>query len=343
MIVAETDVVKTVARSLRRSCGVMSGAAIVVAVSGGADSVALLRMLAHLATRRRFGYRLAVGHVQHHLRDDLDAEADATFVAAVSESLGLPYYRRDVHPGSETGNIESNARRLRYAALADIAGEANAKFVAAGHHADDQLETMLMRLARGAAVGAMAGMRWRRRISPMSDVLLIRPMLGVERHAARVLLTSIGQTWREDITNDDRSRARANLRSTAVPALRAVNPAAAMHAVALSEHLCDVAAMVNAATDAAWAAGVRTSDAGAGAVTIDRVTARSWPAPVIEAVLYRAAMQVNAGGDRVGRSTLHRLAGAIKDHVGGTRRFALRGGAVAMIDRHHCVFSPAEI
>ena len=157
--------VRAVAEGLRHHCGVREGARLIVAVSGGADSVALLRALAILAPRRNWNLNLAVGHVQHHLRKR-GAEADARFVAALAKKLELPFLRADLEPPRPAkGNREDWARKERYGALAEMAQAFGASFMVTAHHGDDQLETMLMRLVRGCSVRGLAGMRWRRRLA----------------------------------------------------------------------------------------------------------------------------------------------------------------------------------
>lgn len=228
--------VRHVAAGLRRRCGVSQGDALVVAVSGGADSVALLRALHLLADRRTWSLKLIVGHVQHHLREQ--AEDDARFVAALAGTLGLAFARRDVHPHHHGGNLEATARRQRYAALVQIAREHGAGFIATAHHADDQLETLLMRLVRGTTVRGLSGIAWRRAAGPEPEaagISVIRPMLAATHAQAVALLEHLHQTWREDATNVDPSRLRARLRAQVTPRLRALHPHVARHAVQLAD------------------------------------------------------------------------------------------------------------
>lgn len=225
--------VREVARALRRRCGVGEGDAVMVACSGGADSVALLRALARLASRRTWRLHLSVAHIQHHLRQD--AEGDARFVADLAESLGLAFYRGDLQLHDEPGNVEANARRQRYAALQSLAQDANARFVATAHHGDDQLETVLMALLRGTTARGLRGIAWQRPLS--SNVQLIRPMLGCTHDQATALLAQLDQPWREDATNTDRSRTRARLRHEVLPVLRDLRPSVARKVLEMSDSL----------------------------------------------------------------------------------------------------------
>lgn len=231
--------VRTVARSLRQPCGVTNPARILVAVSGGADSVALLRALHHLSHRRRWKLTLAVGHVDHHLRDD--SAADAAFVADLARTLKLKCFRRDLALSRDTPNLEATAREHRYAALTEMAHECGAAFVATAHHADDQLETLLMALLRGTTVKGLRGIAWRRELPPAlrppsSALFLIRPMLKATHAQAIDYLQQLDQPWREDHTNDDVTRTRARLRRDVLPVLRDLRPSAALKAAELAEH-----------------------------------------------------------------------------------------------------------
>lgn len=251
---------------LRRRCGVREGDAILVATSGGADSVALLRGLHLLAPRRRWRLRLHVGHVQHHLRPAEDAEADAVFVQTLAGELSLPFHRRDIEVPA--GNTEAEARKRRYTALDEIAQEAESSLIATAHHADDHLETILMRLLRGTTARGLRGIAWRREMKaekrqqkvresksrktenaqafapsairhPPSTIApaLIRPMLAATHGEAIDFLNTIGQAWREDPTNADRSRTRARLRHEVLPVLRDLRPSVARKVLELSDSL----------------------------------------------------------------------------------------------------------
>ena len=232
--------VRSIARSLRRRCGVVEGDRLLLAVSGGADSVALLRAVALLAPRRKWRLRLAIGHVQHHLRND--AEDDARFVAELAKDLRLPFARRDLALRS-TENMEAQARKARYAALAQMALETNCRYVATAHHADDQLETTLMRMLRGTGVAGLRGIAWRRQLE--NDLLLVRPMLATTHTQALDFLTRIGQAWREDHTNSDTQRTRARLRHEVLPVLRELSPSAARKAVELGDAMRHAKALMD--------------------------------------------------------------------------------------------------
>jgi tRNA(Ile)-lysidine synthase len=194
-------------------------AGIVAAVSGGADSVALLRALAEV-----FAGPLIVAHFNHGLRGD-ESDADAAFVAELAANLQVPcrLERRDLRGESRGQNLEAAAREARYSWLTFVARSEDANFVATGHSADDQAETVLFRLLRGTGLTGLRGIARQRRLS--SDVRVIRPLLGVYRADIERYLKSLGQSWRQDSSNSDRRFVRNRLRHDLLPLLaRDYNP-----------------------------------------------------------------------------------------------------------------------
>ena len=312
--------VKVVAEALRRRCGVKKGDRLVVAVSGGADSVALLLALSDVAPRRTWRLELSVAHVQHHLREAQDdAEQDAEFVTQLAKRLNLVFMRADLDLSECRGNLEAQARRHRYAALGNMAAQFGAEHVVVAHHADDQMETVLMRLLRGASVKGLSGMAWRRRLAPDSLVTLLRPMLAVDRAAVLGLLQDMGQTWREDRTNTDMTRVRARLRQQVLPVLHAIRADAPQQAVRLGEHLRQVARWFDQTIDKAAKDIVsRGRD-----TTLDRTAARQLPRVVLGAVLRRLLMAAGCRGDKLGHRAMGPLLTAIRDRQGGQRHFKL--------------------
>lgn len=319
--------VRGVARALRSSCGVNQGDGIIVGCSGGADSVALLRALAFLAGRRQWGLRLIVGHVQHHLRGEA-AEADAEFVEQLADDLGLMYHRRDIQPGDLPGNLEANARGMRYRALATLAFEHGARFVATAHHADDQLETLLMRLIRGSGVQGMRGIAWRRRLhvtTPNAKIDAIRPMLRCDKKQVLDLLQQIGQAWREDQTNTDTTRTRARIRHEVIPTLKALAPNAAHHATEMSEQFADCYALLQAQVTQASQQREKPS-------ALPREQARSMNPMVFKQLLRRDLMTAGVRHDRLSAKTLSQIAQAARDDVGGVREFMFDAGVKAVVN-----------
>jgi tRNA(Ile)-lysidine synthase len=197
----------------------------VVAVSGGPDSVALLRALL-VETRRP----LVVAHLNHRLRGE-DSDDDEAYVRQLCQDLvaagaNLVCYtdRRDVCALADGDNLESAGRRLRYGWLAQVAHETAAAWVATGHTADDQAETVLHRLLRGTGLRGLAGIPRRRNLD--SAIVLVRPLLAVRRTEVLAFLEHLGQRYREDASNLDPHFTRNRLRHELLPLLtREYNPA----------------------------------------------------------------------------------------------------------------------
>jgi len=186
---------------------------VVVAVSGGGDSVGLLRVLHSSAAE--FGLRLSVAHLDHGTRGE-EGQGDARFVAELASSLGLPFDLGHWR-ATRAGHFEADARRGRYEWLARVATARGASSVAVGQTLDDQAETILHRIVRGAGLRGLAGMPRRRTLAP--GVVLVRPLLGVSRAEVRSYLDAIGQGFREDSTNLDTSRTRSRIRLELLPEL----------------------------------------------------------------------------------------------------------------------------
>lgn len=218
---------------------------VVVAVSGGADSVALFLGLVRLAPPTA---RLTVAHARHDLRPE--AEADDRFVAALAARLGLPYVSRPLavrdDPDRRGEGLEARARRLRYDFLLDEARLRAARHVVVGHTLDDQAETILHRILRGTGVAGLAGMRRARRLD--DGIALVRPMLGLGRELVRGFLAAEAEAWREDPTNADPRFARNFVRHELLAAAaRGPYPAAAAALARLGDQAERSAAVLESA------------------------------------------------------------------------------------------------
>ena len=193
----------------------------VVAVSGGADSVALLRALVESGPGD-----IVVAHLNHQLRSD-ESDADTNFVQSLYPSLPHRVESIDVVSMADSAgdNLEAAARRIRYDFLTRIARETQAEWVATAHTLDDQAETILHRLIRGSGLRGLRGIAAKRELSP--GILLLRPMLTVSRVEVIEFLQGRDQPWREDRTNLDRRFTRNRIRHELLPLLRQFNPAIA--------------------------------------------------------------------------------------------------------------------
>jgi tRNA(Ile)-lysidine synthase len=213
----------------------LSGGRLVVAVSGGLDSVCLLHALCEMRERERLG--LVVGHIQHGLRGK-ESEADAVFVAELAAEWGIPAQVRsaDPRPLSEGGSsrarptLQEAARQLRYRALREIAAEQGAR-IATAHTADDQAETLVLRLLRGTGPDGLRGIRER-----SDDGVVVRPLLRVTRAELECYAAERGLRWREDSSNAMDDYTRNRLRHHWLPELaREFNPRLASALAGLAE------------------------------------------------------------------------------------------------------------
>lgn len=216
-----------------RRCTAFS-AQVLVAISGGADSVALLRGL--LLLREPLKLTLRAAHLNHQLRG-ADADADAEWVAALCQRFEVPC-DVEVSPiralAEQTRRgLEEAARDARYEFLRATATRHSCDVVATAHSADDQAETVLHHILRGTGLTGLRGMEWSRSLG--DSTRLIRPMLAIRRAEVEQFLTELGQDFRQDATNQDVSLTRNRLRHELLPRLEQdFNPR-------VREHLCQLA------------------------------------------------------------------------------------------------------
>lgn len=218
----------------------------IVTCSGGADSVALTVWIRAHFPALYSGGRLHVVHVHHGLRG-ADADADACFVQNLGEALHLPTTIR--HFRAESGASEAALRNARQALLGEVAAEVGAESILFGHQADDVLENLLFRLARGSSIGGLAGLRAVQTFT--GRPIHLRPLLRVPRAKIEESLFAAGIGWREDVSNRSAIYTRNHLRSTVVPALEAVFPNRDLRraAAAVHEQLGEADALVESLAD----------------------------------------------------------------------------------------------
>lgn len=321
--------VKTIAHALRHRCRIAEQSTLLVGVSGGADSVALLRALHELAPRRQWHLKLVVCHVQHHLRP-VAAEQDARFVAQLASDLGLQVIRHDLTPPTGGQNIEAWARQSRYAAFEQSAREAGAAAVLTAHHGDDLLETLLMRLLRGSGPQGLSGIPWRRRLSPGSAIALCRPMLATTHQQAVDYLQSLGQSWQLDHTNNDTTRMRAALRHQVLPLLKTIAPHAHRKALAISSQQRAMQEVMSAAVEEARKQVVTEQ---AGQCVVDRASAIRQPRFVMAALLRQLLVESGVPQDKLNSRQIHKLTAALYDGQGYARLFEYASGVTASLDK----------
>jgi tRNA(Ile)-lysidine synthase len=224
-----------------------AGMQVAVAVSGGADSVGLLRTLVLCA--REIGLVLSVAHVHHGIRGAA-ADEDARFVAEMAARLELPFLLHRADTPARARNhgetLEEAGRQDRYAWFRDLLAQGKVNAVVTAHTLDDQAETVLHRLLRGAWTEGLGGIH---PVIACPGGRIVRPFLETRHTEIVVWLRSIGQPWREDASNDDRSFTRNRIRHELLPQLAQYNPR-------IEEQLARVAAMARD-EEAWWEAEVR--------------------------------------------------------------------------------------
>jgi tRNA(Ile)-lysidine synthase len=218
--------------AVRESGLLPAGTSLVAMLSGGRDSVCLT----DLATRLLGEDAVTALHVNYGLRDD--ADADEAHCMALCDRLGVVLEVERPRRPEGPGNLQAWARDTRYAAAARLA-EDGATLIATGHTADDQVETILYRLASSPSRRALLGMRQR-------DGKLVRPLLGVTREQTTAYCEELGLAWRDDPSNAEPAYARNRVRHGLAAALADVHPAAAQNVLRTAALLRDEAEVLDA-------------------------------------------------------------------------------------------------
>ena len=293
------------------------GSRVLVGLSGGSDSVALAVLLRDLSEHGGFSL-IGLAHLNHRLRPT--AERDESFCRSLADALRLPIYVESLdvagYAVSQRLSREDAARRLRYEFLHRVASEIGADRVAVGHTRDDQAETFLLKLVRGAGLTGLAG------IYPQRGEV-IRPLLDVSRDQLRTFLTSRGHEWVDDETNDDVDNPRNRIRHCVLPELNRVNPAAT-RAIARAAGL--------AREDAQWLDEVsrRRYDVlvsrGEFGLQIDVAGLLAEPAPIQRRILL-TALRCAVTGHEIG---LDHVEGALTVASGQTGGIDVPGGRVEL-------------
>lgn len=200
---------------------------VLVAVSGGADSMALFRFFVQFLDEKEenfgnlFKHKLGVGHVNHRLRGE-ESDVDALFVRNLTKQFGFDYFEHEISHDEwvkdESGSREAAARRIRYDFLSQTAKRLGFRYVATAHTADDQAETVLHRITRGTGIVGLAGIRPFRQLDPA--ITLIRPFLKIRRHEILDYLEHLNQVFRTDSSNHENDYTRNRIRNIILPLLR---------------------------------------------------------------------------------------------------------------------------
>ena len=298
---------------------IAAGTPIVAMLSGGRDSVCML----DLAVRVAGPEAVAVLHVNYGLRDDSDA--DERHCAALCESLGVELAVERPRRPEGPGNLQAWARDSRYAAAAALALPRAATIVT-GHTADDQVETILYRLASSPSRRALLGMR-------PHDGSLARPLLGFTREETTAYCEQRGLAWRDDASNGDPGFARSRVRHGLLPELARIHPAAAANVLRTAALLRDEAEVLDALVDGELDG---SGDSARGAISLERMG--DLPPALRRLVLQRladgAAGRPVPGAARFAEqvSGLSRSGSAALDLGGGVRAVVERGVLRAVRD-----------
>ncbi len=305
----EKKVVGAIEAALSRA-GVRRGASILVGLSGGADSVALTSVL--IARRERLGWRVAAAHLNHRIRG-AESDRHEAFVRDMCARLGVELiveHAAGLGASLSSANLEERAREVRRDFLLRAADRVGADFVALGHHRDDQAETVLMRLMRGAGAAGMAAMAER------GPGKLIRPMLSISRAEIREYLDARAIPFVEDSSNSSRDILRNRIRAELLPMLERE------YAPGLGGRLVELADEMRSLDQLVAAIAARELDAmrmRGGALDVTGFAAVN---RAVQAVAIRRYLS-----ERVG--SLRKISRA---HVEAVRQLALEGGPSDSID-----------
>lgn len=295
------------------------GARVVVAVSGGPDSLCLLHLLGRLREARRL--TLHVAHLDHRLRPD--SADDARFVAEVARAWQLPVVVEQADVAAlaqrQGEGLEAAARAARLDFLARAAQELGADRIALGHNADDQAETVLLRLLRGAGPGGLAAMRPRRRLDERDpdSPWLIRPLLETPRSAIEAYCAAQGLVPRRDSTNDTTIFLRNRVRGYILPLLKTYNPNIVATLGRTARICAEEDDLLQQLTRQSWERNVRVED---GAITIDRPAFAALHPALQRRIIRQAAAVLGL------RLEARHLDLALAAIAAGRRRLQLPGG-----------------
>ena len=315
-----------VRRTIRRQALCPPGTRLLIAVSGGADSIALTLLLREIAEHADFCV-VSLAHLNHRLRPT--ADRDEQFCREFAAQIGLPLVIDAVeiqaYAASERLSVENAARRARYAFLHRAAADAGADRIAVGHTRDDQAETFLLKLIRGAGLSGLGG------IYPQRGAV-IRPLLDVSRGDLREYLARLGQVWVEDESNQSLDNPRNRIRHRVLPELDAAYGGPARPGIARAAAL--------AREDGQWLDDVadRRFEALAtptpGGLELDAAMLSAEPAPIQRRVLLKA-MRTLSGTREIGlehvEAALEVIGGACAGAEVPGSRLELRRGKVVLL------------
>jgi len=297
---------KRVAKQIKRYDMVSGGETVVVGVSGGPDSVALLHVLCRL--REQFGYKLVVAHLNHGFRG-VEAESDAKFVEEFARRLNLESYIETRNAPAYSARMglsaQAGAREIRYSFLSEVALKTGAARIALGHHADDQAETILLHLLRGAGPGGLAGMQ------PVRDRFYIRPLLNIRRWEIEAYCHQHNLATRLDSSNLQVKYLRNRIRLELIPTLeKKYNPNLADALNRLGGICREEDEYLEKQSDAIFYR-VRTHTTG-NSIALDRDKLLAQPSAILRRVIRRAWFEICGSNDDLGFGHIEQILEIIK-------------------------------
>jgi tRNA(Ile)-lysidine synthase len=312
---------------------------ILLAVSGGADSVVMAAVLHRIQQDKPVCRGLAIGHVNHHLRGS-ESDGDEQFVRQLADQWNLPVLVRSVDVGaqrrSQKQSLETAARQLRLNALMDMASQAGCTRIATAHHADDQAETMIHRLQRGTGFRGLCGIAPTRRMD--NRLLLIRPMLAITRGEILDYARRHGLSWHEDSSNVSIDHTRNRIRHLRLPELIRAAPR-------LGEQLCELAGhcqrfgrKVEDECERIRPRIIQSQQPGQ--IMLDRKAMETLPDPIRVELIRQALVELGCGEQNLGIQQFQSVDRLIHGPAGKSRN--LPGGFCARTDSASLILARRE-
>ena len=297
---------------LNKTCGLDQQSRLVVGVSGGVDSLALLHLL-HSA-----GYNVIAAHFNHHLRQE--AEGDAQFVAQTARGLDCAFVRGDGDvaqmAATEKMSIEAAARKARYLFLFAEAERLEAQAVITAHTADDQVETLLMHLIRGSGLNGLRGMQPRTMLRNYSSKIpLVRPLLDTWREELDAYCRENKLQPRVDVTNADPTYLRNRIRLELIPLLAGYNPRIKERLTGLAANVCGSLEVLEDAISEKYRQSLRAS--GEGFRSFDRAQLAAYPPVTQLEIIRKAALEILPNSEDIDRAALVRAAALLEGSGSG--------------------------
>jgi tRNA(Ile)-lysidine synthase len=312
---------------------------ILLAVSGGADSVVMAAVIHRIQQDKPICRGLAIGHVNHHLRGS-ESDAEEQFVRQLAAQRELPVLVRSVDVAaqrrSQKQSMETAARQLRLNALMDMASQAGCSRIATAHHADDQVETMIHRLQRGTGFRGLCGIAPTRRMD--NGLLLIRPMLEFTHAEILDYARRHGLAWREDSSNVSIDHTRNRIRHILLPELIHVAPRIGEQLQELAQHCQRFQRKVEDECERIRPRIIQSQQPGQ--TILDRKTMEYLPEPIRMELIRQALVELGCGEQNLGIQQYQSVDHLIRGPAGKSRN--LPGGFCARTDSSTLILARRE-